>query len=77
MSSHEAFNAYLFGMRLVESSECANCARGGRDDDAWQSLFERPGFQLYWEDAMSILQEIGEPPLTQDSLIPIMLKSAN
>ncbi len=35
MSGHRAFNAYLFRMKLVESPECSNCDRKGRDDDAW------------------------------------------
>ncbi len=40
MSGHGAFNAYLFRMQLVESLECTNCDRRGRDDDAWHTLFE-------------------------------------
>ncbi len=50
--------------------------RRGRDDDAWHTLFECPAFQLYWEEAMTALEKMGEPPLTPDSLVSIMLKSA-
>ncbi len=60
MSGHGAFNAYLFHMKLAESPDCTNCNRRGRDDNAWHTLFECPAFQLYWEDAMTILQEMGE-----------------
>ncbi len=31
----------------------------------------------YGEDVMTTLQEMGEQPLTPDSLVPIMLKSAD
>ncbi len=77
MSSHGAFNAYLFRMKLVGSPACSNCDRRGRDDDAWHTLFECPAFWLHWEDAMTTLQEIGEQPLTPDSLVLIMLKSTD
>ncbi len=77
MSDHRAFNAYLFRMKLVDSPDISNCDRRGWDDDAWHNLFECPAFQLYWEDAMTTLQEMGEQPLTSNSLVPIMLKSAD
>ncbi len=67
LSDHEAFNAYLFRMKLAESPECANCDRRGRDDDAWHTLFECLAFQLYQEDVMTTIQEMGEQPLTADS----------
>ncbi len=70
-----AFNAYLFRMKLVESPECSNCDRRGRDNDAWHTLFEYPAFRLYWEEAMTALEKMGEPLLTPDSLVLIMLKS--
>ncbi len=73
MSGHGEFNAYLFRMKLVENSECTNCDGKERDDDAWHTLFESPGFQLYQEDAMTTLQEMGEQPLTLDSLV-LMIK---
>ncbi len=76
MSGHGAFNAYLFCMKLVESPECSNCDRRGWDDDAWHTLFECPAFKLYREEAMTALQKTSEPPLTPDSLVPIMQKSA-
>ncbi len=76
MSSHGAFNVYLFRMKLVESPNCSNCDRRGRDDDAWYTLFECLAFQLYWEEAMTALQKTGQLPLTRDSLVPIMLKNA-
>ncbi len=47
MSGHGAFNTYLFHMKLVESLECSNYDRRGRDDDAWHTLFECPAFRLY------------------------------
>ncbi len=47
VSSHEAFNTYLFLMKLAESLECTNCDRRMRDDDAWHTLFECLAFQLY------------------------------
>ncbi len=77
MSGHGAFNAYLFRMKLVESPDCSNCDRRGRDDDAWHTLIECLAFQLYQEEAMTTLQEMGEQPLTTDSLVPTMLKSAD
>ncbi len=77
MSSHEAFKAYLFPMKLAESLECTNCERKGRDDDAWHILLECPAFQLYQEDVRTTLQKMGEQFLTQDSLIPIILKSSD
>ncbi len=40
-------------------------------------LFESPAFQLYWEDAMTTLQEMGEQPFTLNSLVLIVLKSAD
>ncbi len=43
MSSHVAFSAYLFRMKLAESLECAR----GRDDDARRTLFECLAFQLF------------------------------
>ncbi len=60
MSGHGGFNVYLFRMKLVESLECTNCDRRGRDDDAWHTLFECLAFQVYWEDAMTTLQKKGE-----------------
>ncbi len=63
-------------MQLVESPECTNCDRRGWDNDAWHTLLEYPAFQLYWEDMMT-LQKKGEQPLTPDSLVLIMLKSAD
>ncbi len=48
-----------------------------RDDDAWHTLFECAAFQLYREDTMTTLQEIGEQPLTLDSLVLIMLESTD
>ncbi len=33
MSSHRAFNIYLFNTKLVESPECTNCDTRGRDYD--------------------------------------------
>ncbi len=77
MSCHGAFNTYLFHMKLAESPDCFNCDRRGRDDDAWHTLFEYLTFQLYREDAMTTLQEMGEQPLTPDSLVLIMLRNAN
>ncbi len=77
MSGHVAFNAYLFRMKLVDSPDCSNCDRRGRDDDAWHTLFQCPAFQQYREDAIMALQEMGEQPLTPDCLVPIMLKSAD
>ncbi len=74
MSGHREFNACLFRMKLVGSFDCFNCDRRGRDDDAWHTLLECPAFQLYREDAMTTLQEMGEQPLIPDSLVPIMLK---
>ncbi len=59
MSGRAAFNTYLFRMKLVESPECINCDRRGRDDDAWRTLFECTAFQLYWEDTMTTLQKMG------------------
>ncbi len=56
------------------------CDKSGRDDDddALHTLFEYPAFQLYQEDMITTLQEIGEQPLTPDNLVPmIMLKSAD
>ncbi len=76
MSSHGAFNAYLFRMKVVESPECSNCERRGQDDKTWHTLFECLAFQLYWEEAMTALGKTGDPHLTPDSLVPIMLKSA-
>ncbi len=76
MSGHGAFNAYLFRMKLAESPECSNCDRRGRDDNAWHTLFEYPAFRLYLEEVMTTLEKMGEPPLMPDSLVPIMLKSA-
>ncbi len=74
MSGHGAFSAYLFCMKLVKSRECANCDRRERDDDAWHTLFEYPTFQLYWEDVMTTLQEMGvEQLLILDNLVPVML----
>ncbi len=55
MSGHGAFKAYLFHMKLVESPECSNCDRRGRDDGAWHTLFECPAFRLYQEEAMTAL----------------------
>ncbi len=75
MFGHGAFNAYLFRMKLAEGPDCSHCDRRRRDDDAWHSLFECPGFQLYRYDEMTILQEMCEQPLTSDSFVPIMLKS--
>ncbi len=46
MSSHGAFNAYLFRMKLGESPECCNCDRRGQDDNAWHTLFECPALRL-------------------------------
>ncbi len=63
MSGHRAFNAYLFCVKLANSPDCSNCERRWRDDDAWHTLLECPVFQLYWEDAMTTLQEMGEQPL--------------
>ncbi len=57
MSSHGAFNKYLFHMRLAESNKCVNWDRRGRDDDAWHTPFECPAFQLYREDVMTTLQQ--------------------
>ncbi len=74
MSGHGAFNAYLFRKKLVENPKCD---RRGRDDDAWHALFECPAFQLYWEDVMITRQKKVEQHLTPDSLVPIMLKSAD
>ncbi len=81
MFGHGAFNTYLFRMKLAESPECTNCDRRGRDDDdddndAWYTLFKCKAFQLYREDAMTNLQEMGEQPFTPDSMVPIMRKSA-
>ncbi len=50
MSSHGAFNAYLFRMKLAESPDCSNCDRRGRDDDAWHTPFEYLAFRLYQEE---------------------------
>ncbi len=75
MSGHVAFNAYLFHMRLMECSECANSIK--------ERKMIMPGthcsvlaFQLYQEDVLTTLQEMDEEPLTPDSLVPIMLWSA-
>ncbi len=76
MSGHRAFNAYLFLMKLAESPECSNCDWRGWDDDAWHTLFECPAFWLYREEAMTALEQMDKLPLMPDSLIPIMLKSA-
>ena len=75
MSGHGAFNAYLFRMRLADSPECANCDTRGRDDDAWHTLFECPAFTQQREEAMTALQEMGEQPLTPESLVPTLLRS--
>ncbi len=75
MSGHGEFNAYLFRMKLTDSFNWSNCDRRRWDDDVWHTLFECPAFQLYWEDAMTALQEMGEQRFTPDSLVPIMLKS--
>ncbi len=75
-SSHGAFNAYLFHMKLADSPECSNCDTRGLDDDTWHTLFEWPAFRLYWEEAMTALEKMAKPPLTPDSLVLIMLKSA-
>ncbi len=64
-------------MKLMGNSECANCDRRGRDNDVWYSPFECPAFQLYQVDVITTLQEMGEQPLTVDSLVLIMLKSAD
>ncbi len=77
MSGHGMFNAYLFRMKLADSPDCSNWNRRGRDDDVWHILFECPAFQLYREDAKTTLQEMGEQPLTPDSLVLIMLKSTD
>ncbi len=76
MSGHRAFNGYLFRMKLAESPKCSKCDRRGWDDDAWHTLFECPAFRFYREEAITTLEKMGEPPLTLDSLIRIMLKSA-
>ncbi len=77
MSGNGAFNVYLFRMKLVESPDCSNCDRRGRDDDAWHTMFECPAFRLYQEDAMTNLQDMGEQTPTPDSLVLIMLKSTD
>ncbi len=74
MPSHGAFNTYLFYVKLEESPKSANCDRRGWDDDVWYTLFECPAFQLSLHK-MNTLQEMGELPLTPDSLVPIMLIS--
>ncbi len=76
ISSHGVFNTYFF---LPETSgpKCANCVGRGRHDNAWHTLFEYLAFQLDQEDVMTTLQETGEQPLTQDSLVVIMLRSAD
>ncbi len=63
-------------MKLAESPECTNCDRRGRDD-AWHTQFECPVFQLYWEDVMTNLQQMGDQPFTPNSLVLIMLKSTD
>ncbi len=73
MSDQGEFNVYQFRMRLVEIPKCADCDTRGRDDDAWHLLYECLIFQLFHEDAIITLQEMGEEPLTPDSLAPIML----
>ncbi len=75
MSGHGEFNANLFRTKLVESLDCSNCDRRGRDDDTWHTLFECPAFRLYREEAMTALEKMGKLPLTPDSLVQIMLKS--
>ncbi len=77
MSVYGAFNTCLFHMKLTKSPDCSNSDRRGWDDDAWHTLFECLAFRLYWEDAITTLQDMGEEPLTPDSLVPIMLKSAD
>ncbi len=72
---HEAFNMYLFRIRLVESLKCANCDGRGRGDSAFHSLFECPTMQLYWENVMTTLQEMSEQPLTLDSFVPVISRS--
>jgi len=75
MTGHGAFNAYLFRLRLAESPECSNCVTQGRDDDAWHTLFECPAFTQQSEEAMTALQEMGEQPLTPDTMVPTLLRS--
>ncbi len=62
MYGHGVFNAYLFPIKLGESSVCANCDRKGQndDDDAWHTPFECPTFYLSQEDVITNLQEIGQ-----------------
>ncbi len=55
--------------------KCAKCDRRERDDDAWHILFEHLAFQLYQENMMTTLQEMGEQPFTLNSVSPIMLQS--
>ncbi len=66
-----------FPHKAGRKPDCSNCNRRGWDDDTWHTMFECPTFQLYQEDAMTTLQEMGEQPLTLDSLILIMLKSTD
>ncbi len=63
-------------MRLAESLECANCNERGPNGDAWHTLFKCSAFQLYWEDLMTTLQEMDEQLPLLDSLVSIMLRSA-
>ncbi len=39
-------------------------------------MFESPAFQPFEEDVMTIVQEMGEKPLTRGSLVLVMLRSA-
>ncbi len=64
-------------MKLVESHEYTNSDRRGRDGDAWHTLFGCPAFQLYWMDVMTTLPKMVEQNLTPDSMVLIMLKSAD
>ncbi len=56
--------------------KCANCDKRGQYDDACHILFQYLTFQLYQEDVMTTIQETGEQPLTPNSLVPILLRSA-
>ncbi len=69
MSGHGAFNAYLFRMKLTVIEEIEITMPGGTPCLSVRH-FE------YWEEALTALQKTDEPPLTLDSLVSIMLKSA-
>ncbi len=73
MSGHGTLNAYVFYMKLVETSRYTKCNRRGQDDDAWYTLFECLAFQQFCQETITTLQEMNEEPPTLNSLTSTML----